>query len=173
MRKDILLGVFLTLTICPLVAQQESEPTVNLSLGFANAALDATKAIRQCRGTMFLSEGGVAVPPDTQKTIDRAENAAKNEPERAVVDVLKSLFQARLNTNMGRAVASMYGTSTDCREQLTRQTDVEHAISASEMEQRRCRVALRFVLRRRLYLGTPDECRNLPPWDANGILTAK
>ncbi len=61
----------------------------------------------------------------------------------------------------------MYGSSTDCRDQLTRQAEVDQAVSASESEQRQCRVALRFILRRRLFLGTPAECRNIPPWDEN------
>ena len=159
MRKDILLGVFLTITVPFVHAQQETEPSINLSVGFASAGLEANKAIRQCHGTMFLAEGGVAVPPDTQKTIDVAENAAKSESEKAVVEILKGLFQARLNTNMSRSIITMSGFSTDCRDRLAREVDADRVIAESESQQRRCRVALRFVLRRRIFLGTPPECR--------------
>ncbi len=76
MRKDILLGVFFALSICPLLAQQVTQPAVNLSLGFSSAALDATKAIRQCRGTMFLTRVGLPFRP----TRRRPSTAPKTQP---------------------------------------------------------------------------------------------
>ena len=174
MRKDILLGVFLTMSVCsaPTRAQQLAEPSVNISPGFAGAGLDATRAIRQCRGTMFLTEGGVAVPPNTQRVIDLAEKAAKTDADRAVVDTLKALLQARMNTNMGRAIASMYGSSTDCHDRFVRQLDTDEAIAESELQQRQCRSAIRFILRRRVYLGMPAQCRNIPRWDP-GVVGAQ
>jgi hypothetical protein len=163
MRKHILLGVLLTISFCALKAQQKRETTVNLSVSFANAGLETTKAIRQCHDSMFLNESGIVLPAETQRTIDRAENKAKTDAERGVVIVLKALFQAKLNTNMSRSIITMSGFSRDCHERLAREADADEAIAASEEEQRRCRVALGFILHRRSYLGTPTECKSIAP----------
>jgi hypothetical protein len=163
MRKDILLGVLLTVSVCALKAQQDTEGSGNLSVSFANSGLEATRAIRQCSSTMSLDGGGVIIPSATQKFIDRAEGAAKTDAEKAVVALLKALFQAKLNTNMSRAVITMTGISPACNERLKREADGDEAIAASEMQQRRCRVALRVILHRRSYAGTPRECENIAP----------
>ena len=161
MRRDLFLGLFLAMSACALAAQQGIEPPVNISASFADAGLEATRAIRHCSGTMFLEGGEVVAPPETQKFVDKAEGAAKTDAERAVAAIIKALFIARLNTNMGRAVITMYGTSPGCTERLRRQADADEAIAASEMQQKHCRVAIKVILRRRAYTGMPAACENI------------
>jgi hypothetical protein len=163
MRRDILLGVLLTISVCTLKAQRKTEPKINLSVSFANAGLEATEAIRQCHGSMFFNESGIAVPAETQRSIDRAEKGAKTNAEKEVVIVLKALFQAKLNTNMSRSMITMFGFPTYCHERMAREADAYEAIAASEEDQRRCRVALRFILHRRSYVGPPTECKSIAP----------
>ena len=110
---------------------------------------------------MSLDGGRVVVPPETQVFIDGAENAAKTDVEKAVVALLKALFQAKLNTNMGRAIYTMGGISPACNERLKREADADEAISASETQQRGCRVALRIIPHRRSYTVTPKECEDI------------
>jgi hypothetical protein len=161
MCEHILLGILIAVSVCDLKAQQDTGASSHLSAAFAQRALVANKAILQCTDTMFLEDGRVAVPADTQGLIDGAEDAAKADAERALVTVLKDLFLAKLNTNMSRAMILLTGSPFESNALGTPRQDVYETIKAAEEKQRHCRVALGIALHSRKYTGTLSECRDV------------
>jgi hypothetical protein len=136
-------------------------PAVNLSENFVMAAREALKAIQHCTGTMFLDQSGVVLPPETQRFIDNANAVAASEGEEAVVEILKNLFVAKLNTNMTRAVIMQGAYSPESKERMKAQIDADEIIKASESKQRRCGAALNLALNCRTFAERPRDCLNV------------
>jgi hypothetical protein len=136
---------------------------------FSKAALRALKAIQGDASTPDLRAGNLYVDRQTQEAIDNADVEARTSGERAIVELLNSLYVEHLILNLTEQnVALKYEIDSDAVGRDNRKLDASDKTAGDPEVQRRakresaCASALDGILRARAF-AAPAACAHLKP----------